>query len=283
MAKNEGLRDFLKHHIKEGNAEVGAHLHPWDNPPYVPLTPDDQKHHPLPHELPEDLFRKKMGVLTDSIKHGFGAAPVSYRAGRWGLNEMNARVLIELGYIVDSSVTPNITWSHLTGIPGGEGGKNYLHAPLQPYWLDIADVTRPGSSNLLEVPVTILFTQFPMRKLRFMRHVFRNHRTDLIGRALDRFGFGPTWLRPYPQTTGDKLIRVYQTAKSLDLPAVVMMLHSSELMPGGSPYNPDERSVERLYKKLETLFSYVSNDGTTANTLKEFAGEWGKARPLKEF
>ena len=274
MSRNSRFREFLRQKIGEGLAEVGAHLHPWANPPEIKLTPDDNKFHPMPHELPEQAFREKMDTLVDSIKRGFGISPTSYRAGRWGFDSANAEVLLELGIRVDSSVTPNISWRHLTGIPGGKGGMDYLHAPVEPYFVDIEDVTRPGNSGLLEVPVTILFTRFPLRNFRFFRNYFRNHRESPPMRALDRMGFGPRWLRPYPDYSAAELIRVYRTARKLRLPAVVMMLHSSELMPGGSPYYPDERSVERLYRKVRTLFSYARKDGTEGATLTEFAEEW---------
>ena len=41
------------------------------------------------------------------------------------------------------------------------------------------------------------------------------------------------------------------------------MLHSSELMPGGSPRFPTERDIEKLYNDLEVLFE---------ETAKIFAG-----------
>ena len=36
------------------------------------------------------------------------------------------------------------------------------------------------------------------------------------------------------------------------------MIHSSELMPGGSPNFPTERSIERLYETLESLFAFAA-------------------------
>jgi hypothetical protein len=50
---------------------------------------------------------------------------------------------------------------------------------------------------------------------------------------------------------------------------VEFMLHSSELMPAGSPTFPDARSVERLYADLEMLFERASAVFSGA-TLAEF-------------
>ena len=273
MSRNEKLQNYLSRKVEEGLAEVGAHLHPWANPPYSELFYEESRDHPMPHELSPREFREKISMLVSSIKEGFGTTPISYRAGRWGFDETNVEALLESGIRVDSSVTPNISWRHLTGIPGGKGGMNYLHAPCKPYFLDRNDITREGSSQLLEVPVTVLFTRFPFKHSHLLRNYFRTHRETILIRALDRMGFGPHWLRPYPHYTSRTLIQVYRTVKELNLSVAVMMLHSSELMPGGSPYYPDRTSVERLYMKLRELFGYVERDGVKGMTLGEFAGE----------
>jgi hypothetical protein len=51
---------------------------------------------------------------------------------------------------------------------------------------------------------------------------------------------------------------------------VEFMLHSSELMPGGSPCFPDRQSVAQLYADLDALFSAAAHSYRGA-TLGEFA------------
>ena len=51
---------------------------------------------------------------------------------------------------------------------------------------------------------------------------------------------------------------------------VEFMVHSSELMPGGSPYFKDERSINQLYIDLEELFTYVKHLGFEGITLNEY-------------
>ena len=60
-------------------------------------------------------------------------------------------------------------------------------------------------------------------------------------------------------------------AQQLDLPYVMLMFHSSELMPGGSPYNPDSKSIERLYSLFEALFGALASRRLEGATLAEFA------------
>ena len=52
---------------------------------------------------------------------------------------------------------------------------------------------------------------------------------------------------------------VAQMAKS-DFPYLMFMIHSSELMAGGSPTFRTDESIERLYSDLEALFECVSKN-----------------------
>ncbi len=138
---------FLGELAATGRAEVGAHLHPWSNPPYVRLVEDEHRHHPYPHDYPIDVFRAKMEVLGDALRVHTGVEPRSYRAGRWGFILEHAAVLRDLGYVVDTTVTPGVSWEAHPGAPGGRGGPSFVGAPRVPHRLD--------GSRLLEVPVSI--------------------------------------------------------------------------------------------------------------------------------
>jgi hypothetical protein len=59
----------------------------------------------------------------------------------------------------------------------------------------------------------------------------------------------------------------------MHLPVITVMLHSSELMPGGSPYNPSEASIEALHRKLDGLFAFLGEEGWRGTTLRAFAEE----------
>src|SRR3989344_3882509 len=106
---------LLKGWQDAGKAEIGAHLHPWTTPP---LAAEETNTRGFPSELPDETLRAKLSALTEKIQLSFGKRPTSYRAGRWGFDERQARLLKELGYIVDSSVTPGISWKKTRGLPG---------------------------------------------------------------------------------------------------------------------------------------------------------------------
>lgn len=60
-------------------------------------------------------------------------------------------------------------------------------------------------------------------------------------------------------------------ALRIRLPFLVMMFHSSELMPGCSIYREDEASIEELYDLLEDFFGLLRNYNIASVTMTEAA------------
>ena len=87
-------------------------------------------------------------------------------------------------------------------------------------------------------------------------------------RLLNRFTSNPHILRPNGQNL-NKMIKILDYALKYNFSCVEFMLHSSELMPGGSPYFIDKNSIEKLYNDIEILFQSASRRFKGA-TCKEF-------------
>jgi hypothetical protein len=260
---------------KAGRCEVGTHLHPWTTPPFnrKDATDIDTSEYPsYPSELSPERFREKMKVLGDAIASRTGDRPTSYRAGRWGFSKEQIAVLLELGYVVDCSVTPLIDRSNHKGLR--DGGPDFRKAPVTPYWLSDDDICAPGRSRLLEVPVTIVQTNDVLRASPTARWAWSKLQGErgagLLNRAMT---LNPLWLRPYSHMSARKLRLVYRTAQKLELPVVEMMLHSSELLAGASPSFPDRASIERVYAMLEGILETMHAEGCMGVTLTDFARE----------
>jgi len=65
-------------------------------------------------------------------------------------------------------------------------------------------------------------------------------------------------------------------AIKIKLPYLVMMFHSSELMPNCSIYRSDEKDIDQLYDLLEQLFQLLKDKGISATTLTEAAKNYNK-------
>jgi hypothetical protein len=281
VVESSRFEAVLRPYQERGAAEIGAHLHPWTNPPFGAAARagiDKDAYPGYPSELTPEDFCAKLKMLTDRIAVRAGRAPTSYRAGRWGFAAAHVPVLVNLGYIVDCSVTPLVSWADHRG--RREVGPDFRVAPVMPYFVDPGDVCRVGESKLLEVPVTIVLPSAAMRQSAYLRDVFLRHRKARVWRAFNRiFHFDPWWFRPYPYMSAERLLKVYRVARAQGLPVLEMMLHSSELLPGGSPYNPTEASIEQLYARLERVFACLARDRCRGVTLSAFAQSW-RAHPL---
>lgn len=263
-------RRLLESWSQEQLAEVGAHLHPWTTPPFVdePGLRNNDSSHAFPSDLPSDLLRAKLVTLTEQIEAGVGRRPTSFRAGRFGFDVRCAQALAELRYVVDSSVTPLVSWRGTAGLPAGSGGPDYTSQPARPFLI-------PGveGSGLLELPVTVMYShswasRHPSAKRLWLSAPARmGRRLSHGGRSLPE----PMWLRPYPGVRTRDLQRLWWRAQDGRLQTLVMMFHSSELMPKGSPYRPTHRSVTALLVLLDEFFAFVSSSGGTFATLTEAA------------
>lgn len=263
---------LLSDYIKRDKAEVGAHLHSWTTPPFLPVPGymQNDQNHTFASELSYELVSSKIKNLTDQITRAFEVIPTSFRSGRYGFNSTVARVLIENNYLVDSSVTPFVSWTRQLGLPDGAGGPDFIDSSPFPEKFTF------GNGLLTEIPVTILPTAIPLSwNHRLARYYFRNVNANFFLKILRRFFYTnqPSWLRPTPDMTSSLLRDLLIEAQRIELPYLVMMFHSSELMPGCSKYRPDESSIEELYTLLSVFFDALKASGIGSATLTNASKE----------
>ena len=266
MARCPEFQRFGRAAVRRGTAEIGMHLHAWNSPPLVPLTDDDFGRAPYLIEYPEDVIREKVVYLTGLLRHTFEAPVTSHRAGRFGFNGTYARILEEHGYRVDCSVTPGISWAAHAGASGG--GPDFSSAPSHPYFPDYDNVCRPGACQLLEVPVSVRRSATswldPLRA--------RLKPRSLARRAVERLSPELAWLRPNGHNRA-AMLRLLDDAEEQGESHVELLLHSSELMPGGSPCFRSEGAVETLYRDLHAVFR-ASRGRFRGMALTDFADEY---------
>jgi len=255
VATNERAVAVLRNVVERNHVEIGAHLHPWDNPPFMD-NHHDVEYQAFPHDLPLPLFQEKMEMLTEVIGEAF-PAPRCYRAGRWGFCAEHIRVLERLGYTTDMSVTPLDDRGDKFAIPpelGGKGGRDYMAAPLVPYHPDYADERRVGHAALVEVPLTANFTRRPPA---VVRRIYPSL-PSLMMRGLRKSRLlRPVWAQP-TWFSLDELGRMLDVCLRDRHPVLNFTFHSSEVMPGGSPRFRTPEAIDRLYEKLERLLARLT-------------------------
>jgi hypothetical protein len=228
-----------------GRREYGTHLHAAFVEPQKKFfdyagvdSPDFQCH------CPKEVEHAKLENLTNLFVDRFGERPRSFRAGRFGAGANTISALGQLGYVVDTSVTPHIRWRH------PDGNVDYRRAPEQPYFPAVRSLAQAADSRgqILEVPVT-------MRR-RWLR--------------------GPHWLRPWFSSVASMKETVrYHLSRYGNREIIVlnMMFHSMEVISRASPYPQTEMDVQRFLSDLADVLGWCRDEGLSFCGLAGVAAE----------
>ena len=239
IATSPAAQEILRPAIAAAKAEVGVQLHPWVNPPH---DEEVTERNTFVGNLPRELEREKFRRLKDAIERGFGATPLIYRAGRYGVGPNSAEILSEGGIAIDSSVRSSFDYSE-------GGGPNFRGFPLRPYWLDRA-------GGLLEMPLTSVYWG-PLRQLGPWLYP-QMWRVPRLRGVLAKIGL----LERIPLTpegvTAEEAIRGIDIALDEALPLLVFSFHSPSLAPGYTPYVRSEDDLDRLYDWWRIVFAYLA-------------------------
>lgn len=257
MMNDERFTFFVRKVQDEGRGEVGMHLHAWNTPPLYELEQTENPSAPYLIEYPDDVMEKKIAAMTTIIEEKTGVRPVTHRAGRWATDNRYFSLLEKYGYKVDCSVTPHVDWSGTSGESFASKGSDYSHAE------EISHRIK-GRKSILEVPVTIIRShRFFSPPAKTARGIIANIYHTVLGNEL--------WLRPDGRNREQMLYIADKAAEDREKDYIMFMLHSSELMPGGSPTFRTEESIERLYEDLEVLFEKISHsfEGITLRDYEE--------------
>jgi hypothetical protein len=195
-----------------------------------PCTEEDVRRHPYACALPRPQFEAQLAALTEAIAGAVGTRPVAYRSGRFGFSAAHVAALEQLAY--DSP-------------------------------------TAPGTSNLLEVPVSAALNR---RLPRWMQFAYARapwpYNTKRILRA---FGIARMrWLRPSYSSLED-MIALSRDLTSAGEPVLNLLFHSSEAIVGGSPYNRTQAELDAFLDRLDRFLAFATRDlGAAPATFAEF-------------
>ncbi|MEO8500928.1 MAG: hypothetical protein ABI565_08425 [Vicinamibacteria bacterium] len=242
MATRDPSKSILRDLYATGRCEIGAHLHPWSSPPYR----EEDLVGRYPSQLDDGQLEDQLRELTTTIEKSIGVRPVSYRAGRHGFDSRSLAILEKLGYKVDTSVDPLFNETR-------KGGPSFAGAPVSPYWPSRADVRTGGESSVLEIPVSSATKPALPKSLE---RLFTSLPAIPWRGYLKRLGLRAVWLRPSYSSVEDAR-DLASSLVSAGAPTLNMLFHSSELVPGGSPYNKTDADVDRFFERLERIFEHV--------------------------
>jgi hypothetical protein len=234
-----------------GRCEIGAHLHPWVNPPAE--GPIDTRHS-YPGNLPAAIERRKLIALTEAITASFGIRPSVYKAGRYGIGTATPAILRELGYTVDVSVVPHTDFS-------ADGGPDFRDAPAGPFSID---------DGLCELPLSVhfvgrlaahgprMFRHLSSAAARWLHPVGICNRLGLLARLR---------LSPEGHSLAE-LIHQTRTAFTAGTRLFMLTYHSSSLLPGATSYVRTEADRQAFLATLDGyLRFFLAEFGGRADTV----------------
>jgi hypothetical protein len=260
VASDENSVSILRKIMEEDRCEIGAHLHPWNTPPF---EEEKSVKNTMLFNLDKELQYRKMESLHERIFENFKMAPVTFRSGRWGFDRTVAENIHRLGYKVDTSVSPYLNWKSYHGPDFSE------HSPMP----QLLRVGKNGSPNatLLEVPATVGFLQdnydlcnaclkgisgSPLRHFR------------LIG-LLDKLRIiNKVWLSPESDTV-EKMIRLSESMKRNKYPILNMFFHSPSLQHGLTHFTDTKEKEKELVKRIENFLEFKQRSNIKSIKMSE--------------
>lgn len=230
---------------RDGLCEIGAHLHPWVNPPH---DEEVTYRNTYPGNLPAALEREKLVRLTETIAENFGTRPTVYKAGRYGVGRSTSEILAELGYEIDTSVVP------LTDMAPDQG-PDFTACDAFPYWFG-------GPEKLLEIPMTAGF----VGSLAGLGWTLYGRLASKIGMGLHLPGvFARLGLQERITLTPEGIThaehrRLTEAMLRRGHRVFSFTYHSPSLAPGNTPYVRNESELSAFLDKFERYFEYFFNE-----------------------
>jgi hypothetical protein len=237
--------EFIRNLHRSGACEVGAHLQPWDNPPFFERKTDENSY---PGNLPFELEREKLVRLTRSIEENVGVRPRIYKAGRYGVGRATARILAELAYEIDMSVVPGTDLSCKLG-------PDFTHCRASPYWFG-------KDRALLEIPLSIGYTGLladtgaMAYALTMNERLKALHVPGILARLhlIERISLTPEGVSFEEQRRLTRVLlrkghRVFN-----------FTYHSPSLVPGNTPYVKNEVDLRAFLGRIERYLDFFAGE-----------------------
>jgi hypothetical protein len=206
--------------------------------------------------LSPSLQHEKLAHLTNVHTDAFEETPKAFRAGRWGMGPDAMRSLAQLGYGIDSSVTPYTDWRSI------DDGPDYVGAPLGAYRHDgERDLREPApNGSVLEIPASFGYNRAPFARWHRVHARLMDgwpSRLRLPGVCHHTGVLRKLTLSPETDSVGDMLalsrLLIEHGARYLQ-----PFWHSPSACPGLTPFVTTQRDAERFPATIERYFSELS-------------------------
>jgi hypothetical protein len=239
----DAISQLCDYHHK-GTAELGAHCHPWVNPP---LNHEINSYNSYPGNLPYETEKAKLTLLTEAISTHLGESPKTYKAGRYGFGRNTGEIITQLGYDVDLSPSPGFDLRE-------DGGPDYRFNSS-----NISRKTFAHGRTLTTFPLSGGFIGWGglikpyAHALAQKMEVLRIPGILAKARFADRIKLSPEGF------TSSEHIKITQYLMSLGINVFTWAFHSPSMVPGYTPYVRNDKELSAFKTKFDIYFDYFTN------------------------
>lgn len=251
VADNSQAVEAINSARQRNQCEIGAHLHPWCNPPLYGKTGEAESH---VVNLPIEHTAAKLDKLITTLNDKFSINPTSFRTGRWGINNAVLDLLANRGFTVDSSIYPFYKNEYFSC----EG------SVLTPYWPDPTNPLNPGSQRqIMEIPVTAGFNRTHYNVANCIHQLGESaplkylHTVGLLwhSRLLRKLYLSPEL------TDEHNLCRLIDTSLNRGHKVIHMYLHSSSLIDGVTGLFDKQNSLDIICDRIKQSVEHLQSKG----------------------
>ena len=247
VANDTFSSDVLRTFASKKRAEIGAHLHPWCNPPFFGKT-DEAKSHVV--NLPKDHVKAKLDHLIERLITNIGPAPMSFRSGRWGINGSTLELLAERGFKVDSSVYPFYENTYFS----------CKNRDSTPYWPSFENADVEGSQrNLMELPITAGFNRSHFKYADNI-HTFLAKSPMRLAKPVGLLWHTNILRKLYlsPELTDSTSMKMLvNMCLEKQYPVIHMYLHSSSLLDGVTGLLQVDNAYQRICGRMSEVIKHL--------------------------
>jgi hypothetical protein len=257
IAANQTSVEPLKQYLDNGQCEIGAHLHPWVNPP---LGEELTFLNMYPGNLAKQSEYEKLKCLKEQIERSFSISPEVYKAGRYGVGSNTTQILKELGFTIDVSICTGFDYR-------ADGGPDFSDFSSHPCWFG-------GNERLLEIPLTGGFVGRAGGLSKNLYDVAGHFDAIKARGILSRLSIVDRLMLSPEGYTTEEHIKLTKHQYKKGLRTFTWNFHSPTVVPGMTMYTKTEKQVIEFLDSFRYYFDFffgeMDGQPTTPTKLKTY-------------
>ena len=249
IATDPASVEMLGGWLEAGECSIGTQLHAWVNPPF---DEEVTTYNSFVGNLPKELERAKLQNLTEEIERAFGARPVVYRSGRYGVGPNTAELLSDLGYRADLSVRALFGYRE-------EGGPDFTRVKPLPF--------RVGEGGLVALPLSAAYVgalrSYGRSLFAAAARLPKGQGILSRARLLNRVPLTPE---------GVPLAEAIDAVRALlddGVRWLSLSFHSPSVEPGHTPFVRTQADLDAFFGWWEGMFDFLEREGVRPASIEE--------------